>query len=94
MFCDLVDSTALSAQLDLEEYGAVVRTYQHTSAAVIERFDGYIAQYLGEGLLVYFGYPRAHEDDAARAVRVGLDIISAICENDSLSLVGAGCRGP
>ena len=80
MFCDLVDSTALSEQLDPEEYGAVVRTYQHTSATVIERFDGYIAQYLGDGLLVYFGYPRAHEDDAARAVRVGLEIIDAIRE--------------
>jgi class 3 adenylate cyclase len=52
MFCDLVDSTALSAQLDPEEYREVVRTYQQTSAAVIERFDGYIAQYLGDGLLV------------------------------------------
>ena len=80
MFCDLVDSTALSEQLDPEEYGAVVRTYQHTSAAVIERFDGYIAQYLGDGLLVYFGYPRAHEDDAARAVRAGLEITAAIAK--------------
>ena len=90
MFCDLVDSTALSEQLDPEEYGAVVRTYQHTSAAVIERFDGYIAQYLGDGLLVYFGYPRAHEDDAARAVRAGLEIISAICEKIPSPLVGQG----
>ena len=80
MFCDLVDSTALSEQLDPEEYGAVVRAYQHTSTAVIERFDGYIAQYLGDGLLVYFGYPRAHEDDAARAVRAGLEIVEAIRE--------------
>ena len=85
MFCDLVDSTALSEQLDPEEYGEVVRAYQHTSAAVIERFDGYIAQYLGDGLLVYFGYPQAHEDDAARAVRAGLEIIAAICEKGSLS---------
>ena len=77
MFCDLVGSTALSAQLDPEELRAVVRTYQQTSAAVIERYGGYIAQYLGDGLLVYFGYPAAHEDDAARAVRAGLEIVAA-----------------
>jgi class 3 adenylate cyclase/predicted ATPase len=78
MFCDLVGSTALSAQLDPEELREVVRAYQQTSAAVIERFDGHIAQYLGDGLLVYFGYPVAHEDDAARAVRAGLDIVHAL----------------
>jgi class 3 adenylate cyclase len=78
MFCDLVGSTALSAQLDPEEYREVVRTYQQTSAAVIDHFEGYIAQYLGDGLLVYFGYPSAHEDNAARAVRVGLRIIEAM----------------
>src|SRR4030095_14777802 len=78
MFCDLVGSTALSAQLDPEELRAVVRTYQQTSAAVIERYGGYIAQYLGDGVLVYFGYPAAHEDDAARAVRSGLEIVAAV----------------
>jgi class 3 adenylate cyclase/predicted ATPase len=78
MFCDLVGSTALSAQLDPEELRAVVRAYQQTSAAVIERYDGHIAQYLGDGLLVYFGYPVAHEDDAARAVRAGLEIVAAL----------------
>jgi class 3 adenylate cyclase len=56
----------------------MVRAYQQTSATVIERFDGYIAQYLGDGLLVYFGYPVAHEDDAARAMRAGLEIVEAI----------------
>ncbi len=75
MFCDLVDSTALSAQLDPEEYRELVHNYQHTSATVIERFGGYIAQYLGDGLLVYFGYPAAHEDDAQQAVRTGLEIL-------------------
>src|SRR5712692_3053222 len=64
MFCDLVGSTALSAQLDPEELRDVVQAYQQTSAAVIERYDGQVAQYLGDGLLVYFGYPTAHEDDA------------------------------
>src|SRR5207237_8203979 len=63
MFCDLVGSTALSAQLDPEELREVVRAYQRTSAAVIDRYAGHIAQYLGDGLLVYFGYPVAHEDD-------------------------------
>jgi class 3 adenylate cyclase/predicted ATPase len=80
MFCDLVGSTALSAQLDPEDLREVVRAYQQTSAAVIARYDGYIAQYLGDGLLVYFGYPTAHEDDAARAVRAGLEIAGAIHE--------------
>ena len=75
MFCDLVDSTALSAQLDPEEYRELVHSYRHTSATVIERFGGYIAQYLGDGLLVYFGYPAAHEDDAQQAVRTGLEIL-------------------
>jgi class 3 adenylate cyclase len=78
MFCDLVGSTALSEQLDPEELREVVRGYQQTSVAVIERFDGYIAQYLGDGLLVYFGYPVVHEDDAARAVRTGLEIITIL----------------
>jgi class 3 adenylate cyclase len=78
MFCDLVGSTALSTQLDPEELREVVRGYQETGAAVIERFGGHIAQYLGDGLLVYFGYPVAHEDDAQRAVRAGLEIVEAI----------------
>ena len=78
MFCDLVGSTALSERLDPEELQAVVRTYQEVSAQVIERYEGYIAQYLGDGLLVYFGYPAAHEDDAARAIRAGLAIIAAL----------------
>jgi len=78
MFCDLVGSTTLSAQLDPEEFREVVRAYQQTSSAVIERYAGHIAQYLGDGLLVYFGYPLAHEDDAQRAVRAGLEIIAAV----------------
>jgi TOMM system kinase/cyclase fusion protein len=80
MFCDLVDSTALAARLDPEDLREVVRAYQETSAAVIQRFGGYIAQYLGDGLLVYFGYPQAHEDDAQRAVRAGLGLVVAIGE--------------
>ena len=75
LFCDLVDSTALARQLDPEDYRDVVRTYQATCGAVIQRFDGTIAQYLGDGLLVYFGYPQAHENDAQRAVQAGLEIL-------------------
>src|SRR6266446_1984776 len=78
MFCDLVDSTTLSSQLDPEEYRDVVRAYQRLCAEVITQFDGHIAQLLGDGLLVYFGYPQAHEDDAQRAVRTGLGILDAM----------------
>jgi class 3 adenylate cyclase len=78
LFCDLVDSTRLARQLDPEDYREVVRAYQATCADVIQRFDGYIAQYLGDGLLVYFGYPQAHEDDAQRAVQSGLALLDAL----------------
>jgi TOMM system kinase/cyclase fusion protein len=78
LFCDLVDSTVLASQLDPEDLREVVRAYQDTCAKVIARFDGHIAQYLGDGLLVYFGYPRAHEDDAQRAVRAGLGMVEAL----------------
>jgi class 3 adenylate cyclase len=78
LFCDLVDSTMLASQLDPEELRAVVRAYQATCAKVIARFEGHIAQYLGDGLLVYFGYPLAHEDDAQRAVRAGLGTVEAM----------------
>ena len=76
--CDLVDSTALAGRLDLEEYSEVVRAYHQTCAEVIQRFDGYVAQYLGNGVLVYFGYPVAHEDDAQRAIRAGLALLDAV----------------
>src|SRR5215471_5173746 len=78
MFCDLVDSTKLSSQLDPEEYREVVRAYQLACTEVIQRFDGHVAQLLGDGLLVYFGYPQAHEDDAQRAVRAGLGMLAAM----------------
>jgi class 3 adenylate cyclase/predicted ATPase len=78
LFCDLVDSTPLASQLDPEDLREVVRAYQDTCTKVIARFDGHIAQYLGDGLLVYFGYPRAHEDDAQRAVRAGLGMVEAL----------------
>ena len=78
MFCDLVGSTHLSSQLDPEELRDVVRAYQAACNNVIQRFEGYVAQHLGDGLLIYFGYPAAHEDDAQRAVRTGLGIIDAM----------------
>jgi class 3 adenylate cyclase len=80
MFCDLVDSTPLAGRLDPEEYREVVRAYQRVCTDVIQRYDGHIAQLLGDGLLVYFGYPQAHEDDAQRAVRTGLGILAAMGE--------------
>jgi class 3 adenylate cyclase len=78
LFCDLVDSTALAGRLDPEDYREVVRAYQDTCATIIQRFEGHIAQYLGDGLLVYFGYPQAHEDDAQRAVSTGLGMMTAM----------------
>src|SRR5262249_54390523 len=75
---DLVDSTLLSTQLDPEDLREVVRAYQAACAEVIQRFEGHIAQYLGDGLLVYFGYPQAHEDDARRALRTGLGIVEVM----------------
>ena len=78
MFCDLADSTKLAQQLDPEDLREVIRAYQATAAAVIHQYEGHIAQYLGDGLLVYFGWPVAHEDDAARALHTGLGIVEAI----------------
>ena len=90
LFCDLVDSTALASQLDPEDLREVVRAYQDTCAKVIARFEGHIAQYLGDGLLVYFGYPLAHEDDAQRAVRAGLGMIEALGQLNTRLDAGAG----
>jgi class 3 adenylate cyclase/predicted ATPase len=78
MFCDLVGSTALSARLDPEDLREVIAAYHRAVARVVAGFDGFVAKYMGDGVLVYFGYPQAHEDDAERAVRGGLGIIEAI----------------
>jgi class 3 adenylate cyclase/tetratricopeptide (TPR) repeat protein len=78
LFCDLVGSTVLSARLDPEDMWEVIRAYRAACARVIAAYDGIIARFVGDGILAYFGYPRAHEDDAERAVRAGLDIIAAI----------------
>ncbi|MEX2080450.1 MAG: adenylate/guanylate cyclase domain-containing protein, partial [Dehalococcoidia bacterium] len=78
MFCDLVSSTALSEKLDPEDMRDVLRAYQGVCASVVESFDGRIAHYIGDGVLAYFGYPLAHEDDALRAVRAGLGIVQGL----------------
>ncbi|OAF05979.1 hypothetical protein AYJ54_19950 [Bradyrhizobium centrolobii] len=78
MFCDLVNSTALSARLDPEDMRDVMRVYHDGCASVVKRFEGFVAKYMGDGVLVYFGYPHAHEDDAERAVRAGLALVETI----------------
>jgi class 3 adenylate cyclase/predicted ATPase len=78
MFSDLVGSTALSARMDPEDLREVISTYQKCVADTVNRFGGFVAKYMGDGVLVYFGYPQAHEDDAERAVRAGLELIAAV----------------
>src|SRR6202521_500501 len=78
MFCDLVGSTALSARMDPEDLREVISAYQKRVAETVGRFGGFVAKYMGDGVLVYFGYPQAHEDDAERAVRAGLELIAAV----------------
>ena len=82
MFCDLVGSTALSTQFDPEDLRELIGAYHRAVTAVVVEFDGFVAKYMGDGVLVYFGYPRAHEDDAERAVRAGLGSIEAVSRLD------------
>jgi class 3 adenylate cyclase len=78
MFCDLVGSTALASRLDPEDLREVIGAYHKCVAETIARFEGFVAKYMGDGALVYFGYPQAHEDDAERAVRAGLALVDAV----------------
>jgi class 3 adenylate cyclase len=78
MFSDLVGSTALSARMDPEDLREVISVYQKCVAETVGRFGGFVAKYMGDGVLIYFGYPQAHEDDAERAVRAGLEMIAAV----------------
>ena len=78
MFSDLVGSTALSAQMDPEDLREIISAYQKCVAETVRRFGGFVAKYMGDGVLVYFGYPQAHEDDAERAVRAGLELVQAV----------------
>src|SRR6516162_10176002 len=86
MFCDLVGSTALSAQLDPEDYRDVVAAYHRAVSDAVKSLDGFVAKYMGDGVLAYFGYPRAHEDDAERAVRAGLGVVDAVARLDVKSV--------
>ena len=78
LFSDLVGSTALSARMDPEDLREIISAYQKCVAETVGRFGGFVAKYLGDGVLIYFGYPQAHEDDAERAVRAGLELITAV----------------
>ena len=78
LFCDLVGSTELSQTMDPEDYGDLLAAYHRICGQAVYLHDGFVAQYLGDGVVIYFGYPRAHEDDAQRAVRCGIDIIDGI----------------
>src|SRR5215475_11542621 len=78
LFCDLVGSTALGSRLDPEDLREIIGAYQRSVAGTVARFGGFVAKYMGDGVLVYFGYPQAHEDDAERAVRAGLALIDAV----------------
>src|SRR5262249_35082783 len=80
MFSDLVGSTALSARMDPEDLREVISAYQKCVADTVQRFGGFVAKYMGDGVLIYLGYPQAHEDDAERAVRSGLELIVAVAE--------------
>jgi class 3 adenylate cyclase len=78
LFCDLVDSTALSSRLDPEDLRVVIGAYLRCVAETVARFEGFVAKYMGDGVLAYFGYPQAHEDDGERAVRAGLALVEAV----------------
>ena len=80
MFSDLVGSTALSARMDPEDLREVISAYQKCVAATVQRFGGFVAKFMGDGVLIYFGYPQAHEDDAERAVRAGLELVTAVSD--------------
>jgi len=83
MFCDLVGSTALSTRLDPEDLGGIISAYHRHCADVIVKHGGFVARYMGDGVLAYFGYPQAHEDDAERAVRAGLILVGAGARPDA-----------
>ena len=96
MFSDFVGSTALSARMDPEDLREVISAYQSCVAETVGRFGGFVAKYMGDGVLVYFGYPQAHEDDAERAVRAGLELVAAVGElktHAALANPGWDCDG-
>ena len=92
MFCDIVESTRLASTLDLETLQRVIDAYQHQVASCAARYDGFVAKFMGDGVLIYFGYPQAHEDDAERAVRAALDIVAAMPAVRAIDSVELTCR--
>jgi class 3 adenylate cyclase len=92
MFSDLVGSTALSARMDPEDLREVISAYQKCVADTVQRFGGFVAKYMGDGVLVYFGYPQAHEDDAERAVRTGLELIAGSDRSQDPRFAANPCR--
>jgi class 3 adenylate cyclase/tetratricopeptide (TPR) repeat protein len=92
MFCDIVDSTRLAVTLELESLQRTVEAYQHKVATCVARYDGFVAKFMGDGVLVYFGYPQAHEDDAERAIRTGLDIVAAMPSVRAIDGPELACR--
>jgi class 3 adenylate cyclase/tetratricopeptide (TPR) repeat protein len=92
MFCDLVGSTALSGRLDPEDYREVIKSYQKAVSEAVRRYEGYVAKYLGDGILAYFGYPQAHEDDAERAIRSGRAALDQVRSLDSRTQVSLDAR--
>jgi class 3 adenylate cyclase len=92
MFCDVVDSTTLAGQLDPEDYRDIMGRYHATCTEVIQRYGGHVAQYLGDGLLIYFGWPQAHEDDVRRAVHAGLALVTAVRDLSSELVQDYGIR--
>src|ERR1700722_213025 len=83
MLCDLVGSTGLTARVDPEDMREVIRAYQDACSGAVARYDGFVAKFMGDGVLAYFGFPRAHEEDAERAVRAGLDILAVVAKLDT-----------
>ena len=92
MFCDLVGSTALSARMDPEDLREVISAYQTCVAETAGRMGGFIAKFMGDGVLVYFGYPHAHEDDTERAVRAGLDLVTSVSGAQDTRAPADACR--
>jgi hypothetical protein len=92
LFCDLVGSTALSSHLDPEDMRQVIAAYHRAVTEIVTGFDGFVAKYMGDGVLAYFGYPRAHEDDAERAVRAGLSLVDAVGRREVCPDAGEAVR--
>jgi class 3 adenylate cyclase len=94
MFCDMVDSTSLSAQFDPEDVRDMIASFRETCVRVVKHYEGFAARFVGDGILVYFGYPTAHEDDAERAVRAGLEIVRVLSSARAIEPRGALSHAP